>query len=128
VPDGVDLDKVDASFKKGVLTVTLPKTAEAHKAFQRKVTAWYGINLGLGKGLPMSALGSLADMTPANFDVRFTRKSGHPSPSSRCQLWGTSRHGPVSFDYLIGDLVAPCRIDPGIPSNRDAEGERESCC
>jgi HSP20 family protein len=28
VPDGVDLDKVDASFKKGVLTVTLPKTAE----------------------------------------------------------------------------------------------------
>ena len=32
VPDGVDLDKVDASFKKGVLTVTLPKTAEAQKA------------------------------------------------------------------------------------------------
>ncbi len=32
VPEGVDLDKVDASFKKGVLTVTLPKTAEAQKA------------------------------------------------------------------------------------------------
>ena len=32
VPDGVELDKVDASFKKGVLTVTLPKTAEAQKA------------------------------------------------------------------------------------------------
>ena len=32
VPDGVDLDKVDASFKKGVLTVTLPKTAEAQRA------------------------------------------------------------------------------------------------
>ena len=32
VPDGVDLDKVDASFKKGVLTVTLPKTTEAQRA------------------------------------------------------------------------------------------------
>jgi HSP20 family protein len=32
VPDGVDADKIDASFKKGVLTVTLPKSAEAQKA------------------------------------------------------------------------------------------------
>jgi HSP20 family protein len=31
-PDGVDLDKIDASFKKGVVTVTLPKTGEAQKA------------------------------------------------------------------------------------------------
>ena len=37
VSDGVDIDKVDASFKKGVLTVTLPKTAEAQKA-EKKVT------------------------------------------------------------------------------------------
>jgi HSP20 family protein len=37
VPDGVDLDKVDASFKNGVLTVTLPKTAEAQKA-EKKIT------------------------------------------------------------------------------------------
>ncbi len=37
VPPGVDLDNVDASFKKGVLTVTLPKTAEAQKA-EMKVT------------------------------------------------------------------------------------------
>ena len=37
VPDGVDLDKVDASFKKGVLTVTLPKTAEAQKE-EKKIT------------------------------------------------------------------------------------------
>ncbi len=29
VPDGVDADKVGASFEKGVLTVTLPKSAEA---------------------------------------------------------------------------------------------------
>jgi len=36
VPDGVDIEKVDASFKKGVLTVTLPKTAEALKA-EKKV-------------------------------------------------------------------------------------------
>jgi HSP20 family protein len=35
VPGGVDLEKVDASFKKGVLTVTLPKAAEAQKAEQK---------------------------------------------------------------------------------------------
>jgi len=35
VPDGVDTDKIDATFKKGVLTVTLPKSAEAQKAAQK---------------------------------------------------------------------------------------------
>jgi HSP20 family protein len=32
VPDDVETDKIEASFKKGVLIVTLPKTAEAQKA------------------------------------------------------------------------------------------------
>ena len=32
VPDGVDADKIEANFKKGVLTVTLPKSTEAQKA------------------------------------------------------------------------------------------------
>lgn len=32
MPQGVDKDKIEASFKKGVLTVTLPKTPEAQKA------------------------------------------------------------------------------------------------
>ena len=32
VPDGVDADKIEAGFKNGVLTVTLPKTAEAQKS------------------------------------------------------------------------------------------------
>ena len=32
VPEGVDADKIEASVKKGVLTVTLPKTPEAQKA------------------------------------------------------------------------------------------------
>lgn len=32
LPDGVDADKIEASFGKGVLTVKLPKTAEAQKA------------------------------------------------------------------------------------------------
>ena len=31
VPEGVDADKIEANFKKGVLTVTLPKTAKAQK-------------------------------------------------------------------------------------------------
>ena len=31
VPEGVDADKVEANFKKGVLTVTLPKKLEAQK-------------------------------------------------------------------------------------------------
>ena len=31
VPDGVDTDKIEANFKKGVLTVILPKSAEAQK-------------------------------------------------------------------------------------------------
>ncbi len=37
VPDGVDADKIEASFKKGVLSVTLPKSAEAQKA-EKKIT------------------------------------------------------------------------------------------
>jgi len=31
VPDGVDAEKIEASFKNGVLTVVLPKSAEAQK-------------------------------------------------------------------------------------------------
>jgi HSP20 family protein len=31
VPEGIDTGKIGASFSKGVLTVTLPKTPEAHK-------------------------------------------------------------------------------------------------
>ena len=37
VPGGVDTDKIDASFKNGVLTVTLPKSTEAQKA-EKKIT------------------------------------------------------------------------------------------
>jgi HSP20 family protein len=32
IPEGVDRDKIEATFAKGVLTVTLPKTTEAQKA------------------------------------------------------------------------------------------------
>lgn len=31
IPDGVDVDKIDATFKKGVLTLTLPTKPEAQK-------------------------------------------------------------------------------------------------
>ena len=37
LPEGVDTDKIEANFVKGVLTVTLPKTAEAQKA-EKKIT------------------------------------------------------------------------------------------
>ncbi len=37
VPDGVESDKIEASFKKGVLSVTLPKSAEAQNA-EKKIT------------------------------------------------------------------------------------------
>jgi len=36
VPDGVDADKIETSFKNGVLSVILPKTAEARRK-QKKV-------------------------------------------------------------------------------------------
>ena len=32
VPDGVDADKIEANFKNGVLTVTLPKTPQAQRS------------------------------------------------------------------------------------------------
>ena len=35
VPDAVDADNIAATFKKGVLTVTLPKTAEAQKLVKK---------------------------------------------------------------------------------------------
>jgi HSP20 family protein len=31
VPNGIEADKIDARFKNGVLTVTLPEPAEAQK-------------------------------------------------------------------------------------------------
>jgi HSP20 family protein len=36
IPQGVDRDKIEASFKNGVLTLTLPKTAEAMQQ-QKKI-------------------------------------------------------------------------------------------
>jgi HSP20 family protein len=41
VPQGVDASKIDASFKKGVLTVTLPKTPEA-RAQEKKIAVKAG--------------------------------------------------------------------------------------
>jgi HSP20 family protein len=35
VPDGVDANKIEASFEKGVLKVTLPKTAQAPQATKK---------------------------------------------------------------------------------------------
>jgi HSP20 family protein len=35
LPEGVDADKIEARFKKGVLTVTLPKRPEAQKVAKK---------------------------------------------------------------------------------------------
>jgi HSP20 family protein len=35
VPDGVDTDKIEATFKKGILTVALPKSADAQEAAKK---------------------------------------------------------------------------------------------
>jgi len=37
IPEGVDTDKIEANFTKGVLTVSLPKSAETQKA-EKKIT------------------------------------------------------------------------------------------
>jgi len=37
LPDGIDADKIAASFKNGVLSVTLPKSVEAQKS-EKKIT------------------------------------------------------------------------------------------
>ena len=37
LPEGVDADKIDAKFQKGVLTLILPKTADAQKK-QKKIS------------------------------------------------------------------------------------------
>ena len=41
VPEGIDTDKIKASFKKGVLAVTLPKSAEARRA-EKKIAVKAG--------------------------------------------------------------------------------------
>jgi HSP20 family protein len=35
VPESIDADKIEASFKKGVLVVTLPKRVDAQKAAKK---------------------------------------------------------------------------------------------
>lgn len=37
VPEGVEIDKIEANFKNGLLSVTLPKSASAQKA-EKKIT------------------------------------------------------------------------------------------
>ncbi len=41
IPEGVDTSKIEANFKKGVLTVTLPKTSEAQAA-EKKIAVKSG--------------------------------------------------------------------------------------
>ena len=50
VSEGIDTNKITASFKKGVLAVTLPKNAEARRA-ERKITVKAGGSVPKSKAL-----------------------------------------------------------------------------
>src|ERR1700674_4474530 len=50
VPDGVDADKIEAHFKNGVLTVTLPKRPEAQKSEKKIAINKAGSPLALTPG------------------------------------------------------------------------------
>ena len=45
-------------------------------------------------------MGSKADVTLLNFDVRFTPESGHQTAVAECLLWAKMRHR--LFDQLVG--------------------------
>jgi hypothetical protein len=53
-------------------------------------------------------LGSKAEMTPSDCDVRFTPNSGHPSAQSKCPLWAKSRlmHRSKLLRYSITSSAA----------------------
>ena len=50
VSEGIDSNKITASFKKGVLAVTLPKNAEARRD-ERKITVKAGGSVPKSKAL-----------------------------------------------------------------------------
>src|SRR5262249_14714840 len=59
VPDGVDADKIEASFKNGVLTVTLPKTAQAQRSEKKRSRS----------KRPELSRSEPANLEPVGFDV-----------------------------------------------------------
>ena len=71
----------------------------------------FGSGADIMRALAMSALPPKADIERGDGHVRFVPKADMKS-----------------FDDLVGDLVAPYRIDTGIPSNRNAKGEHEGRC
>jgi HSP20 family protein len=57
LPDSVDADKIEANFKKGVLSVKLPKKVEAQKP-AKKIEDRIGLNPGICRGSFSAAVGS----------------------------------------------------------------------
>lgn len=76
-----------------------------------------------GQSVPIATLGG---EFLSNFYVSLAPKANkEPTP---WHVRFVPRADMKSFDDLVGDLVAPYRIDTGIPSNRDAKGEHEGRC
>ena len=79
--------------------------------------------------MPDVRFGSEADIATSLHDVRYSPESRHRLSAVEYPLSPKSRRERVfSFDYFLGELMAPCRIDSGIPSNGDAQGEYEGRC
>ena len=71
-------------------------------------------------------LGSQADLTRLNRDVRFTAESGHPSPRSRCQLRAKTklmrRSNLPPLLQVLTNFRAWCRLRKKTPTVRTRSG------
>ena len=66
---------------------------------------------------PDVGLGSKADVTLLNFDVRFTPNSGHPSAQSQCPLWAMYGRRPRCKRNLTFCEAFGCSHVSGLFSN-----------
>ncbi len=91
-PEGVDADKIKASFKKGVFAVTLRKTAEARRA-ERKIAVKASL-------LFRATLRS-------RFILQPSARASTPGPNQTLTCCAKFRRLTNAFDETGGDLRIP---------------------